>query len=80
MAISLAAEFEDWDILLEGDALSLVQQVTDSTMTPNRLIEGEVHMMRNLLRDNHWWNLLWIPREGNIMTHKLAQWGLHKLL
>lgn len=35
MALSLVAEFDDWAILIEGDALGLIQQVTESTLSSN---------------------------------------------
>lgn len=75
LAVALVEDFADSILQLEGDAQGLVQQITDCSLTPDWLIEGEVHTLRNLLRDHCRWSIQWIPREGNALAHNLAQWG-----
>lgn len=77
LACSLALEFEGRDVVLEGDAQIVVNQVLESNRTPDWMIEAEKYTIRALFKNRCRWKLQWTPREGNMMAHKLARWGFH---
>ncbi|KAB1228298.1 hypothetical protein CJ030_MR6G022935 [Morella rubra] len=73
----MAADSNCSHVIIEGDSQILVNQVLSVNRPSMWLIAGEVDTMRNLLREYGGWQILWTPRAGNSMAHRLAQWGLH---
>lgn len=76
LTVSLAEEFSDRDILLEGDSQELVNQVWNLDGALVWRIEAEVFTMRRILQEHIRWSLVWTPREGNYLAHHLAKWGM----
>lgn len=76
LACLLAEDFDYCDVIMEGDAQILVNQVVDLDTVPDWVIEAEVLTIRALLRNHSKWKFRWIPRNGNCLAHNLARWGL----
>lgn len=76
LACLLVEEFAEYEVLLEGDAQSLVNQVVDPTATLDWIIEAEVLTLRAILSQHPLSHFQWIPREGNYIAHNLARWGV----
>lgn len=72
---TMAAEFLDHSIVVEGDSLMKVEQILRTDTIPDWVIEAKVSTIHCLLQWNANWRLQWIPRECNIMMHCLAHWG-----
>lgn len=71
----MAAEFEEQDILVEGDFLVLIEQVNKVDSAPDWNIEGEVWTLRRLLSQHARWQLHWMPHDGNQLPHRPAKWA-----
>lgn len=69
LACQLADVFADYDIIIEGDCLNLVNQVLDDTAALDWAISGEVTTIRRLLQDHVKWSFVWTPREANMAAH-----------
>lgn len=74
LACQMASSFSAHEIILEGDCLTLVNQVVDATAAVDWDISGEVITIRRLLQDHPTWSFKWIPREANVAAHNLAKW------
>ncbi|KAB1200679.1 hypothetical protein CJ030_MR1G004101 [Morella rubra] len=45
-----------------------------SGVTPDWLIDGEIHRIRCILDEHPMWKFLWTPRDGNCTAHFVARW------
>lgn len=79
LAFSMAEEFGGQEVIIEGDSLSLVNQVSNEESRANWIIEGEVETIRLLLQKHPTCKLQWTPREGNDMAHRV-KWGLYSVM
>lgn len=75
LAFALAADFQDIDIVIGGDALLLVEQVENLNIQADWIIDAEVSTMRALLQNHANWSIHWSPRDGNYLAHNIAQWA-----
>lgn len=80
LAFSMAEEFGGQEVIIVGETLSLVNQVSNEESSPNWIIEGEVETIRLLLQKHPTCKLQWTPREGNDMAHRLVKWGLYSVM
>lgn len=56
-------------MLVEGDAQTIIQQIQDTDMLPDWVIEEEILFIRHRLRDLPSWSFQWEGRDANHLAH-----------
>lgn len=62
-------------LLLKGDTKDIIEAILYQDSPPTAAIRNSIKEARDLLQHYDSWNLVFIPRSENFLTHNLAKWA-----